>query len=134
MFWPPEMFFEKGFPKYFVKFTGKHLCWNLKTVTLLKRHSNTGVFLVNFATFKSLFYLLCLLLQWWQIVWQRLVHSIRLLIQLYKVSQWEIPVTRRNRSMKNCKMKATRFFSVTRRRRDINITLRLSSPVRKSSI
>ena len=45
------MFFEKAFPKYFVKFTGKHLCWSLKPVALLKRYSNTGVCLVNFVTF-----------------------------------------------------------------------------------
>ena len=43
--------------KDLVKFIGKYLCWSLyfnevtalRPVTLLKRDSNTGVFLVNFA-------------------------------------------------------------------------------------
>ena len=42
------VFFEIGFLKNFAIFTGKHLCWSLlawRSATLLKRHSNTGVFL-----------------------------------------------------------------------------------------
>ena len=47
------MFFKKIVLKYFVIFTGKHLCWSLLLIklhawrppTLLKRDSNTGSFL-----------------------------------------------------------------------------------------
>ena len=45
---PPEVFCKKPVLKNFVMFTRKHLCWSLlsiKVVTLLKRDSNTGVFL-----------------------------------------------------------------------------------------
>ena len=47
-----QMFFKIGVPKNFANFTGKHQCWSLfyevaglRFVTLLKRASNTGVFL-----------------------------------------------------------------------------------------
>ena len=33
------MFFKVGVPKIFTDFTGKHLCWNLRPATLLKRDS-----------------------------------------------------------------------------------------------
>ena len=47
------MFFKTGFLKISINFTGKHLCWSLfliklqafRTATLLKRGSNTAVFL-----------------------------------------------------------------------------------------
>ena len=47
-----EVFCKKGFSK-FANFTGKHLCWSLflikfqvfRPATLLKRDSNTGVFM-----------------------------------------------------------------------------------------
>ena len=50
---PPEVFCEKSILKNFTKFKGKHLCWSLFLInlhasspaTLLKRDSNTGVFL-----------------------------------------------------------------------------------------
>ena len=49
----PQMFFKIGVLKYFAMFTGKHLCWSrflimlqaFRPKTLLKRDSNTGVFL-----------------------------------------------------------------------------------------
>ena len=49
----PEVFCEKDVIKNFAIFTGKHLCWSLflvrlqalRPVTLVKRDSNTGVFL-----------------------------------------------------------------------------------------
>ena len=49
----PQMFFKIGVLKIFANFTGKHLCWSLfliklqalKPANLLKRDSNTGVFL-----------------------------------------------------------------------------------------
>ena len=40
-----EMFSKKGVLKIFAIFTGKHLYWCLFLTTLLKRDSNTGVFL-----------------------------------------------------------------------------------------
>ena len=50
---PPEVFCKKGVVKNFANFTGKHLCWSLflitlqvfRPTTLLKRYSNTDVFL-----------------------------------------------------------------------------------------
>ena len=47
-----QMFFKIGVLKNFALFTGKHLCWSLsltkmmerRAATLLKRGSNTGVF------------------------------------------------------------------------------------------
>ena len=50
---PPGMFYKKGLLKSFAKFTGEHLCWSLfliklqvfRPATLLKRDSNTGIFL-----------------------------------------------------------------------------------------
>ena len=59
--------------KTFTDFTGKHLCWNLFLInllswwaaTLLKRDSNTNVFVWNLQNFKTLFFtehLQCLLL------------------------------------------------------------------------
>ena len=50
---PTEVFCKKRFSKKFANFTGKHLCWSLflikfhvfRPTTLLKRDSNTGVFL-----------------------------------------------------------------------------------------
>ena len=49
----PQMFFKIEVLKNFANFTGKHLCWSLFLIkfqalspaTLLKRDSNTGVFL-----------------------------------------------------------------------------------------
>ena len=46
-----EVFCKKGFLKHFTKFTGKHQRWSLffdkvtglRSVTLLKKDSNTGV-------------------------------------------------------------------------------------------
>ena len=42
-----QMFFKMGVLKNFAIFTGKQLCWNLFliTATLLKRDSNTSIFL-----------------------------------------------------------------------------------------
>ena len=50
---PPEVFYKKAVLKNFLIFTGKHLYWSLflikfpafKSATLLKRDSNTGVYL-----------------------------------------------------------------------------------------
>ena len=50
---PPGMFCEKGVLKDLINFTGKHLCWSLfvtelwafNSAYLLKRDSNTVVFL-----------------------------------------------------------------------------------------
>ena len=50
---PPGMFCEKGVLKNLINFTGKHLCWSLfvtelwafNSAYLLKRDSNTVVFL-----------------------------------------------------------------------------------------
>ena len=52
---PPEVFFKKGVLKSFANLTEKHLCWSHFLVkmeawgpaTLLKRDSNTDVFLWN---------------------------------------------------------------------------------------
>ena len=52
---PPEVFFKKGVLKNFANLTEKHLCWSLFLIkmeawgpaTLLKRDSNTDVFLWN---------------------------------------------------------------------------------------
>ena len=49
---PPEVFCKKDVLKNFVNFIGKHRCWSFfliklqtcSSATLLKRHSNTGVF------------------------------------------------------------------------------------------
>ena len=41
---PPELFCKKGVPKYFAKFTGKHLCHSL-FFNKLVGYSGTGVFL-----------------------------------------------------------------------------------------
>ena len=44
----PEVFCKKGFLRNFAKFSGKHLCQSLffnKVKTLLKKGSDTGVFL-----------------------------------------------------------------------------------------
>ena len=54
------IFFKIGVFKNFTKFTGEHLCWSLflkrlqawKPATLLKRDSNTGVFLWNLRNWK----------------------------------------------------------------------------------
>ena len=51
---PPEVFYKKAVLKNFTIFTGKYLCWSffliklqaLKHATLLKRDSNTGVFML----------------------------------------------------------------------------------------
>ena len=51
----PEVFFKKGVLKNFASLTEKHLCWSLFLIklqaweppTLLKRDSNTDVFLSN---------------------------------------------------------------------------------------
>ena len=60
-----QIFFKKGVLKNFANFTGKYLCWSLfliklqawKHGTLLKRDSNTDVFLWNLRNFlKNLFY------------------------------------------------------------------------------
>ena len=56
---PPEVFFKKGVPRKFAKFTGKHLCQGLffnKTAglwppTLLKKSLWHRCFPVNFANF-----------------------------------------------------------------------------------
>ena len=48
-----QMFFKMGVPKNFAIFTKKHMCWNLfllrlqpwRPTTLLKKDSNTGIFL-----------------------------------------------------------------------------------------
>ena len=50
---PPEVFYKKSVLKNVLIFTGKHLCWSLfliklqalRSATLLKRDSNTGVYL-----------------------------------------------------------------------------------------
>ena len=52
---PPEVFFKKDVLKNFANLTEKHLCWSLFLIkmeawgpaTLLKRDSNTDVFLWN---------------------------------------------------------------------------------------
>ena len=52
---PPEMLFKKVVLKNFAHLTEKHLCWSLflikmeawRPATLLKRESNTDVFLWN---------------------------------------------------------------------------------------
>ena len=55
---------KKGVLKNFANFTGKHLCWSLFLIkfqafnpgTLLKRDSNTGVFLWSFRNFKDTYF------------------------------------------------------------------------------
>ena len=55
-----RMFFKIGVVKNFTKFTGKQMCWSLflirlqawKAATILKRDSNTGVFLCNLRNWK----------------------------------------------------------------------------------
>ena len=47
---PLEVFCKKGVLKNFADFTGKHWCWSL---VLLKRDSNTGVFLENLRSFQE---------------------------------------------------------------------------------
>ena len=57
------MFYKKCFPKKFRNIPGKHLCWSLfliklqafRVATLLKRDSNTGVFLSILELFKVWF-------------------------------------------------------------------------------
>ena len=59
IFFPPEVFCKKSVLKNFTNFTGKQLCWSLffiklqssRPATLLKRDSNTGVFLRNLRRF-----------------------------------------------------------------------------------
>ena len=63
---PSQIFFKIDVLKNFTSFTGKHLCWSLlliklqtlRPATLLKRDSNTGVFLWNWRSFfkNSFFY------------------------------------------------------------------------------
>ena len=56
---PPEVFYKKGVPRNFAKFTGKNLCHNLflnkvaglRTATLLKRRLWHRCFPVNFVKF-----------------------------------------------------------------------------------
>ena len=54
-----QMFFKIGIFKNFAIFTGKHLCWSLflikafRPVILLKRDSNTGIFLRIIRNFKK---------------------------------------------------------------------------------
>ena len=44
----PEVFHEIIVLKNFTIFMGKHLCWSFFSISLLKRDSSTGVFLVFF--------------------------------------------------------------------------------------
>ena len=58
---PPEVFFKKSVFKNFANVTGKQLCWSLfliklTPVNLLKRGSNTGVFLWTLRIFKYSFF------------------------------------------------------------------------------
>ena len=48
---PPEVFYENGVLKNFVKFTWKHLCRSLKPATLLKKRLRLSYFPVNFTKF-----------------------------------------------------------------------------------
>ena len=56
---PPEVFYKKGVPKNFAKFTGKHLCCSLffnkvaglKPATLSKKKPQHRCFPVNFVKF-----------------------------------------------------------------------------------
>ena len=58
-----QMFFKVGVLKNFASFTGKHLCWGLflinlqalRSATLLKRNSNTGVFREIWEILKNVF-------------------------------------------------------------------------------
>ena len=50
-----QMFFKIVVRKNFANFTGKHLCWS-RPVILLKRDSNTGIFLWNLLNFKNNFF------------------------------------------------------------------------------
>ena len=58
---PPEVFHKKAVLKNFAIFTGKHLRWSLFSMKLqaftatilLKRHSNTGVFLWTLQNFQE---------------------------------------------------------------------------------
>ena len=64
---PLALFCKKGVFKNFANFTVKHLCWSLflitlqflKPATLLKRYSNTDVFLWNLWNFQENLY-------WWK--------------------------------------------------------------------
>ena len=57
---PPEVFSKKGALKNFANFTRKYPCWSLfliklqafRPATLLKRDSNTGMFLLTLRNFK----------------------------------------------------------------------------------
>ena len=57
----PKVFYKKAVLKNFAIFTGKHLCWsvffikwqNFSPATLLKRDSNTGLFLWVLRNFKE---------------------------------------------------------------------------------
>ena len=59
-----QMLFKTGVLENFINFTGKHLCWSLflinfqtfRPATLLKRDSNTSVFLWNLWNFKNAFF------------------------------------------------------------------------------
>ena len=59
-----QMFLKTSLFENFVIFTGKHLCWSLFTIkllafrqaTILKRDSNTGVFLWILESFKNNFF------------------------------------------------------------------------------
>ena len=61
---PPEWFCKDGVLKNFPNFTIKHLCYSLfliklqalRPATLLKRGSNTGVFLWNYKIFKKTYF------------------------------------------------------------------------------
>ena len=59
-----QMFFKISVLKRFANFTGKHLCWSLfliklqalRPATLLKKDSNTGVYLWNLRIFNNTFF------------------------------------------------------------------------------
>ena len=72
-----QMFFKTGFPKNFMIFTRKHPRWNLfliklqafRAATLLKRDSNTGVFLWILRNFINILFIEHL--RWW-LRWRRM--------------------------------------------------------------
>ena len=51
-----QMFFRIGVLKIFTIFLGKHLCWTVFLIKLLKRHSNTSVFCEHWDIFKNIFF------------------------------------------------------------------------------
>ena len=61
---PTKVFFKKGILKNFANLTGKHMCWSLfliklqawGPVTLLKRDSNTDVFLWNYQNLTNTYF------------------------------------------------------------------------------